>query len=293
MQKLLKEGMRVTVAGVLLNTFLAIVKVTTGIIGNSYALVADGVESTADIFSSLVTYTGLRIAATPPDSCHPYGHGKAESLAGLVVAMALLAAAVLIMVQAITEIRSDQTPPEWYTLPVLVLVIITKVVISRIVDRTGSNLHSVSVRGDAWHHLSDALTSAAAFVGICIALIGGEKWASADDWAALLACFIIIFNGVRLARAALHEVMDGSVGPLIVDQVRQCASQVAGVRCIEKVRVRKSGVFYLTDVHVHVDGDLTVTEGHEIGGAVKTQLMRSDLHIKDVVIHVEPAEDET
>ena len=157
--------------------------------------------------------------------------------------------------------------------------------------RTGTELNSLAVRGDAWHHLSDALTSAAAFVGICVALIGGKGWESADDWAALLACFIIIFNGVRLARAALHEVMDGSVDPGITEQVRMCAAQVAGVRCIEKVRVRKSGIFYLTDVHVHVDGDLTVTEGHDIGGAVKTRLMRSDLRVKDVVIHVEPAED--
>ncbi len=289
MKNLLKQGMRVTVAGVLLNAFLAIVKISTGIIGNSYALVADGVESVTDIFSSLVTYTGLRIASNPPDSDHPYGHGKAESLAGLVVAMALLAAAGLIAVQSIAEIRRDQTPPEWYTLPVLVLVIVTKLVISRIVERTGTNLNSVAVRGDAWHHMSDAITSAAAFIGICIALIGGKGWESADDWAALLACFIIVYNGVHLARIALHEVMDGNVGPVIVEQVRQCAAQVAGVRCIEKVRVRKSGLFYLTDVHVHVDGDLTVTEGHDIGGAVKTRLMRSELRIKDVVIHVEPA----
>ena len=257
--------------------------------GHSYALIADGIESTADIFSSLVTYTGLRIASTPPDDCHPYGHGKAESLAGLVVALALLGAAGLIAYQAVGEIRSSHTPPEWFTLPVLVLVVISKFVLSRVVERKARALGSVAVKGDAWHHMSDALTSLAAFVGISLALIGGKGWESADDWAALAACGVIVFNGARLARTALHEVMDGSVEPEFVGRMRLVAGEVDGVREIEKVRVRKSGVAYLMDIHVHVDGDLSVTRGHEIGGAVKTHLMHTDARVKDVVVHVEPA----
>lgn len=291
MQETLNAAMRTTLVGVVLNLFLALIKVTTGVVGHSYALIADGIESTADIFSSLVTYTGLRIASNPPDDCHPYGHGKAESLAGLVVALALLGAAGLIAYQAVQEIRSSHTPPEWFTLPVLVLVVISKLVLSRVVERRGRALGSVAVKGDAWHHMSDALTSLAAFVGISLALIGGEGWESADDWAALAACGVIVFNGARLARTALHEVMDGSVEPEFVEHMRLLAGEVEGVHEIEKVRVRKSGVAYLMDIHVHVDGNLSVTRGHEIGGAVKTHLMRTDARVKDVVVHVEPADD--
>lgn len=277
--------------GLAANLMLAIVKIVTGIVGNSYALIADGIESTADIVSSLVVWTGLKISSLPPDTNHPYGHGKAEPIAGLVVALALVGAAVFIAVQSLREIITPHHAPAWFTLLVLALVIVIKETLFRYVFRVGDELTSTAVRGDAWHHRSDALTSAAAFVGISIALIGGEGYESADDWAALLACGVIAFNGWRIFRVALGEVMDAAVPPPVQQQVRDLASGVPGVVRIEKCHVRKSGLGLLVEVHIEVDGELSVRQGHEIAHRVSDQLKAGALSVQHVMVHVEPAPD--
>jgi cation diffusion facilitator family transporter len=283
------SGLEVVGNAIAINLVLALVKIAVGLVGNSYALVADGIESTADIFSSLVVWSGLRVSARPPDRNHPYGHGKAESLAGLAVALFLMAAAVLIAVQALREIATAHVPPAWYTLFVLAAIIVIKEGLFRRMHRVGDELDSSSLRSDAWHHRSDAITSGAAFIGISIALIGGERFAGADDWAALLACVIIFANGVRLLRPAMDEVMDASVPVDVEQEIRKIASSVEGVSAIEKCRVRKSGLGYLMDIHVEVDGEITVQDGHGIGHRVKDRLVQSELPISDVVIHIEPA----
>jgi cation diffusion facilitator family transporter len=275
--------------GMAVNMVLAIVKIVTGIVGNSYALVADGIESTADIVSSLVVWTGLKISSLPPDDDHPYGHGKAESIAGMVVAVALLAAAVFIGIQSVREIITPHHAPAWYTLLVLALVIGTKETLYRFVFKGGDELTSTAVKGDAWHHRSDAITSAAAFVGISIALIGGKGYESADDWAALLACAVILFNGYRILQAALGEIMDAAVPDPIQKEIRRLSSSVPGVVRIEKCRTRKSGLGLFVEIHVEVDGDLPVRRGHEIAHEVTNHLKSSAIPIQDVVVHVEPA----
>jgi cation diffusion facilitator family transporter len=274
--------------GMAVNVMLATIKIATGIVGNSYALIADGIESTADIVSSLVVWTGLKISSLPPDDEHPYGHGKAESMAGIVVALALLAAAVFIAIQSVQEILTPHHAPAWFTLMVLALVIGTKETLYRLVFRVGDELTSTAVKGDAWHHRSDAITSAAAFVGIAIALLGGKGYESADDWAALLACVVILFNGYRIFRAALGEIMDAAVPTPIQRSIRELSGSVAGVVRVEKCRTRKSGLGLFVDIHVEVDGDLTVRRGHEIAHAVSSHLKSSSLSIQDVVVHVEP-----
>src|SRR5512139_623910 len=206
-----KPGLMAAGVGMAVNIVLAIVKIVTGVVGNSYALVADGIESTTDIVSSLVVWTGLKISSLPPDEDHPYGHGKAESMAGIVVALALLAAAVFIAIQSLREIITPHHAPAWFTLLVLALVIGTKETLYRFVFRVGDELTSTAVKGDAWHHRSDAITSTAAFIGISIALIGGNGYESADDWAALLACGVIVFNGYRIFYSALGEIMDAAL----------------------------------------------------------------------------------
>ena len=286
-----RAGLEVVGNAIAINLVLALVKISVGVVGNSYALIADGIESTADIFSSLVVWSGLRVAAKPPDQNHPYGHGKAESLAGLAVALFLLGAAIFIAVLAIQEISSSHEPPAWYTLLVLALIILIKEGLFRRMHRVGSELDSSSLKGDAWHHRSDAITSGAAFIGISIALIGGEHYAAADDWAALLACAIIFANGVRLLRPAMDEVMDASAPGDVKEQVVTIASSVEGVKAIEKCRIRKSGLGYLMDIHVEVDGEVTVKEGHLIGHRVKDSLVESSLPISDVVIAIEAASD--
>lgn len=281
-------GLQASGIAVAVNLVLAISKIVTGIVGNSYALVADGIESTADIVSSLIVWSGLRISAKPPDSRHPYGHGKAESIAGMFVSLFLLGAAGVIAVHSLREIHTPHHMPAGYTLVVLTTVIVVKETMYRFVFKVGDTLESTSLRGAAWHHRSDALTSLAAFIGISIALIGGKGYESADDWAALLACGVIFYNGLRLLRPAMDEVMDAAVPEEIEGTVRSIAGEVSGVMEVEKCRIRKSGLGLLMDIHITVDGDIPVREGHEIGHVVKDDLCRSELPIHDVVVHIEP-----
>ncbi len=284
----IESGLKVSGSAIAINIILALIKITTGIIGSSYALIADGIESTMDIVSSLIVWGSLRISIKPPDKDHPYGHGKADSLAGMAVASSLLIASVIIAIQSIREIRTPHHAPAWYTLAVLVGIIISKEILFRKMTRIGDELESSALKSDAWHHRSDALTSVAAFVGITIALVGGPGYEVADDWAALIACGIIVYNGIRLLLPALNEVMDGAPPDETEDQIRLIASSVEGVIEIEKCRIRKSGLGLLMDIHVVVDGDIPVNEGHQIGHDVKDRLLKSDLQITDVSIHIEP-----
>lgn len=281
--------MRLSKAALLINAGLAAIKIGAGVLGNSYVLIADGIESTADIFSSVVVWGGLRVAVIPADENHPYGHGKAEPLASIIVSMLLLGAALLIAVQSVREIMTPHRAPHWFTLPVLLGVIVIKETMFRLAFTVGSSIESTALKSDAWHHRSDALTSAAAFLGIAIALLGGPGYESADDWAALLACGVIAWNGFRLLRLAMDEIMDATVAPDTVAAVRQLAAGVEGVIDIDKCRVRKLGLHLCLDIHVVVDGDLNVRRGHEIAHRVKDQLLASQHRINDVTVHIEPA----
>jgi cation diffusion facilitator family transporter len=223
---------------------------------------------------------------------HPYGHGKAESIAGVIAALGLLAAAGIIAAQSIHEILQPHEAPAWYTLVVLLVVIAVKEFLARRVLQAGDALESTSLRVDAWHHRSDALTSAAVALGIAVALWGGPGYEAADDWAALVACAVIAVNGLILLRFAVREIMDETVSAATQEQIRLVAGNVHGVQAIEKVRVRKSGVGLYMDIHVQVDGEMTVRESHAIGHRVKDALLASGLRIEDVVVHIEPLDDD-
>lgn len=284
-----QAGLKAAGIGMAVNVVLAIIKIVTGIIGNCYALIADGIESATDIVSSMVVWTGLKVSSRPPDEDHPYGHGKAESIAGVAVALALLGAAVLIAVQSVREIITPHHAPAWYTLLVLVLVIVTKESLFRFVLRVGNELTSTAVTGDAWHHRSDAITSVAAFVGISIALIGGEGYECADDWAALLACAVILYNGSQILRTALGEIMDAAQPDAVIKEIRGIAAAEPGVVRIEKCHARKSGLGLLVEIHVEVDGEISVRQGHAIAHGVSDRLKGSRLSIQHVIVHIEPA----
>ena len=275
--------------GIFLNVVLAVVKIVGGVWGNTYALIADGVESILDIFSSTLVWGALRMAARPPDAEHPYGHGKAEPIAGLLVSLFIFAAAAWIGQHALREISNPHRGPHWGTLPLLAGVVTLKVVFSRRLTKVGRESSSNTVGIEAWHHYADALTSAAAFVGITVAVVGGEGYENADDWAALGACFVIFWNGVGFFRTAVNDVMDRAAPMAVELKVREAAASLPGVRGIDKCRVRKSGLSHLVDIHVEVDGNLSVREGHDIAGAVKHRLLESPLHITDVLVHIEPA----
>jgi len=281
-------AVKTTVISMVTNGSLAAVKIAAGVIGHSYALVADGIESLNDLFSSGVVFLALRVSAKPPDADHPYGHGKAEQLGALFSAISLLAAGGTIAVQSFHNLSHRHTSPAWFTLPVLVVVIMTKELLSRYALEKSEETTSSALKGDAWHHRSDAITSAAAFVGITIALIGGAGFEKADDVAALVGCVVIGYNGVKLLKNALYENMEGSPPAELIEQVRGTARLVPGVRDIEKIRMKKSGLGYHMDIHVQVDGAMTVEAGHAIGHRVQAALLQSNLRVLDVVVHIEP-----
>ena len=284
-------GIRSVKHGILANIILAIVKGLVGVYGHSFALIADAIESLADVFTSIVVWIGLKTASKAPDEDHPYGHGRAEPLAGIVVAASLIAAAILIAIESIHLIMTPHQGPKWFTLVVLIFIIFIKEWLFRYVQKTANDIGSVSVRGDAWHHRSDALVSLTAAIGISIALIGGKGYESADDWAALIAAVIIVYNAYLIFKPAFEEVMDKAVSEDIVREIRHLAKQVAGVEDIEKCLVRKSGFEYFVDIHIVVDGDLPVREGHRIGHEVKNFIMRHKPLVFNVLTHIEPLDE--
>ena len=273
----------------IVNLVFAGAKILGGLLGNAYVLIADGIESALDIAGSLVIWGGLRLAARPPDETHPYGHGKAEPIAAVVVAFGVLAAATGLIIQSVREILTPHRGPAPFTLAILIVVIVVKEILFRYVNRLGCDVESTAVQTDAWHHRSDALTSAAAFIGISVALIGGEGWQSADDWAALFACAVIATNGIRLLRPALYEIMDTAPRGQIVDLIRKAAASVPGVVEVEKSYVRKMGLEYYVDLHVKVDGGISVREGHQLAHRVKDAIRATNSRIADVLVHIEPA----
>src|SRR5438874_10434704 len=284
----LERGLRATFLGIVANILLDAAKLVAGIVGHSHALVADAVESLADLFSSVIVWRGLVVAAEPADEDHPYGHGKAEPIAAAVVSAMLLLAAAWIIIEAFSEIRRPHHPPAPFTLLVLLLVIVIKEGLFRFVLRESLSVESSAVQTDAWHHRSDAITSLAAAIGISVALLGGKGYESADDVAAIVAAAIIAWNGWRLLRPALNELMDRAPSREMIERIRRVAQTVAGVEAVEKCLVRKMGYNYYVDMHVEVDPQMTVQRSHEIAHEVKDKI-RSRIHaVRDVLIHIEP-----
>ena len=285
----MQRGARIALTGMMVNVVLAAAKISAGLFGNSYVLIADGIESALDIAGSAVIWGGLKFAARPPDETHPYGHGKAEPMAAGIVAMGVIIAAIGLAIQSVREILTPHHGPAPFTLIVLVVVIAVKEFLFRVVIRVGKNVESTAVQTDAWHHRADALTSIAAFIGISLALIGGEKWYSADDWAALFACAVIATNGWRLLFPALREMLDTAPRGEIVSKIQEAAASVEGVMNVEKCLVRKMGISFYVDLHVGVDASISVREGHDIAHRIKDAIKGTDARIADVLVHVEPA----
>ena len=286
--KKLRKGFRSTIIGIATNTILATIKISVGVIGGSFALVADGIESTMDIFSSLIVFNGLRIAIQPPDEKHPYGHGKAEPIAAGLVSIALLIASVFIFSEAVYNLFNEKSAPEVYTLYVLVIVVITKIILFKYVIKVGDEIQSIVVKSDAKHHLADMMTSGAAFIGISIALIGGKGYENADDWAAMFAGLVIFYNSINLLKPALSELMDSAPEGELENHVKSTALAVEGVVGLDKCKIRKMGFDYFVDLDIIVDGNISVRKGHVIAHKVKSKLMTEISGIANALIHVEP-----
>jgi len=285
----LHRCLRTTVAGLIVNTILTAGKFAAGFLGGSHALVADAVESSADIFSSLVVWRAVVVANEPPDRDHPYGHGKAEPIAAAVVSIVMLLAAIGIVAKSSQQLTMKRELPEAFTLLVLLAVVAIKEMLFRFVSREADSVDSTAMHADAWHHRSDAITSLAAAIGITVALLGGPSMAYADDAAAIIAGAIVAWNGWRTLRRAADELMDASPGSAVVMNVRAAASKVAGVNAVEKCVMRKMGFQYLVDMHIEVDPNISVAAGHDIAHRVKDGVRAAVPHISDVLVHVEPS----
>lgn len=283
------QAKKATWMSILGNALLALIKGLSGIFGNSYALIADAIESTADIFSSILVLFGIHYSTRPPDRNHPYGHGRAEPLITFVVVGFLVASAVVIAFESIENIQQPHALPKPFTLWVLAGIIISKELFFRFVRRKSQETNSSSLKADAWHHRSDAITSLAAFIGISVALIMGPGYESADDWAALLASLVILYNAFLIFRPALGEIMDKQVYGELVTRIRDFSVQVPGVLGTEKCHIRKSGMKFHVDLHVIVNGHMTVLEGHAIAHRLKDHLLMELPVLADVLIHIEPA----
>jgi cation diffusion facilitator family transporter len=287
-KKATNRAIRWAQAGLITNALLVFVKLLAGIIGHSNALIADAVESSADIFSSLIVWMGLSIAARPADEDHPYGHGKAEPLAAAVVSLMLLGAATGISIIAIRDIRTPHHLPSPFTLFIAAGVIIIKETLYRRVSRVGREVGSTAITADAWHHRADAISSLAAFIGIGIALLGGRGWEAADDWAALVAAAVVAVNGGRTLRPAISALMDEAPDRTVKERALQAATGVTGVRSVENLNVRSSGIGFYVDLHVKADPRLSLEEAHEIAAKVKYSILEAIPNVVNVLVHMEP-----
>ncbi|SFW54807.1 cation diffusion facilitator family transporter [Sinomicrobium oceani] len=282
------SAIRATYFSIIGNILLAAVKLVSGFLGNSYALIADGMESTTDIFSSFFVLIGFKYAQRPPDENHPYGHSRIEPLITFLVVAFLVTSATVIAYESIVNIRTPHKIPEAWTLIVLLMIILWKEASYRYVLRKSKKINSSSLRADAWHHRSDAITSVAAFIGISVALIFGKGYETADDWAALFASGFILYNAYLIFRPALSEIMDEHTYDDMVENIREISLTVKGITGTEKCFVRKAGMKYLVELHAMVDGKITVEDGHYLAHKLQDKLQNEIPEISHITIHIEP-----
>lgn len=287
-------GQKLVLAGAIFNLILGTVKTAAGLLGHSIVLTVDGIESMLDVMTSLGTWFALGYASKPPDSDHPYGHGKAESLAAIISSLILWLLGIIIALFSIHRLINASHglpphPPKSYTLVILIIVILFKEAFFQLIHRLSQKIGSTAMLADAWHHRSDMMVSLTAFIGITLSLFAGSSCENADSWAALVACGIIFYNATHIFRFSLAEIMDTRVSDQMEQTIIRLACEIPGVHSAEKCRVRKSGLALIVDLHIRVDGALSVREGHTISHEVKNHLVNAELSLEDITLHLEPA----
>ncbi|MCC6817037.1 MAG: cation transporter [Saprospiraceae bacterium] len=281
---------RITYFSIIGNTMLALVKGFAGFFGHSYALIADAIESTTDIFASCLVLFGIKYASKPADENHPYGHGRAEALITFLVVGFLITSATIIAYESIVNIQKDHELPKTWTLLILLPIIAWKEISFQLVMKKARKTNSSALKADAWHHRSDAITSVAALIGISIAVYFGNGYEAADDWAALFASVFIIYNSYKIFRPALGEIMDEHLYENLVEEIRTISLTVEGIVATEKCFIRKAGMIYHVDLHAIVDADISVREGHDLAHKLKDKLRNVLPQLGHVLIHIEPSE---
>lgn len=283
-----QTAIKTTYFSIIGNIILALIKGFAGFFGNSYALIADAIESTTDIFSSILVLLGFKYAERPADENHPYGHGKIEPIITFLVVAFLMISATVIAYESIENIQTPHKVPKTWTLIVLGLIIVWKEISYRFVIKKSEETNSTSLKADAWHHRSDAITSVMAFIGISIAVVFGKGYETADDWAALLASGFILYNSYLILRPALSEIMDEQRYDDLIEEIRIKSIEVSGVTGTEKCFIRKAGMQFHVDLHAMVDGDISVTKGHDIAHLLQDHLKAEIPNLCHVLIHIEP-----
>jgi cation diffusion facilitator family transporter len=287
-QAMYRSATRTAAAGLAINLALGAVKLVGGIVGQSFALISDAVNSLGDSLGSVIVLFAMRVAQKPPDPDHPYGHTRAEAVAGLSVAWVIAFSAVAVGWEAVTHMFDRHSPPAAWTLWIAAVNVVIKEVLYRVNKSIGERIGSQSLVANAWDHRSDALCSLAVVIGIAAVRWGGERFIWADEVAALVVVAAILWSASRLLRTSAAELMDQQADDEMVDAIRQAALRVPGVRAVEKLRVRRSGMENFADIHLEVDPQTTVEHGHRIGHDVKSRLVKEFAALRDVLVHLEP-----
>ncbi len=286
--ELYKEVTRAALLGLVVNLLLGIIKLAGGVIGNSFALIADAVNSIGDVVTTIVVLFALRVAQRPADAEHPYGHTRAEGIAASNVALLVILSACFVGWESVQRITvQHEIPPVW-TLWIAGCNILIKESLYQYKVRIGKRTGSAALIANAWDHRSDALCALAVLIGLGTIRIGGTQFIWADEVASLIVVAVIVWSGIQLFRSSASELMDVQADSEFVGRVRAAAIEVAGVEEIETLWVRKSGLEFFADIHLEVDQHLTVAEGHRIGHQVKDRLLDRFPNLRDVLVHLEP-----
>lgn len=283
-----KTAFKTIIISIVSSFILALIKGISGFLGHSDALIADAIESSSDVLASLLVLFGMYYSQKPADEDHPYGHGKAEALTTFGVVGFLLISATLIAYNGIQNLYIEQNQPASFTIYILIGIIIWKEFSYRYVINRGKKINSLSLQADAWHHRADAISSLIALFGIGISLMLGSEYSKADDWAAIVSAIFIVYNAFRIFRPALGEILDEHTHHDLIEKIIAFENKVEGVHRIEKCLVRKTGTFYFVDIHLEVDGNKSVSEGHKIAHEFKDCVMKNLPDIYDILIHIEP-----
>lgn len=286
-----KTAFKTILISIASSLILAVIKGISGNMGHSDALIADALESSSDVIASLLVLFGMYYSHKPADEDHPYGHGKAEALSTFGVVGFLLISATLIAYNGIQNLFIDQQQPATFTIYILLGIIVWKELSFRYVVNKGKKTNSLSLQADAWHHRADAISSLIALFGIGISIIFGAEYSKADDWAAIVSALFIVYNAYTIFRPALGEILDEHTHHDLIEKIRNMQNEVDGVIAIEKCLVRKTGMYYFVDIHLEVDGNISVEKGHKIGHDFKNHIMNKIPEINDVLVHIEPVID--
>jgi len=285
----MRIGQRVALAGMIVSSSLAVIKITAGIMGHSSAVVADGLESVGDVFASGIVLLGLTLAAKPADWNHPYGHGRVETLTGLFVGFMLALAGVAISANALHTIRVAGPAPAAFVIWPLIGSAAAKSVLSGVKFHYGRKIRSAALVADAWNDGVDILSALAALAAVAFSVLEPRRFAAADHWGAFAVGLIVVFTGLRVARDTALQLMDTMPDGQTIANIRAAALTVPGVRGVEKCYARKTGLQYHVDLHLEVDPEITVRQSHEIATHVRIVIKETLAWVADVLVHVEPA----